>query len=113
MTQRKIHTNTHIFFSNPHVLRIIYPRDPYLSADVTHRDIIRNTYKVMSGTWGYVVEPLPMFDSETYITKYSVAHFVFKDDIDALQFKLASKFEITRQSMWPTALRFTIHEVIG
>lgn len=120
------------------MVRVEYPADP--SADAQYRAIIRRTYKISEDTWGYsdlVIEEVKVKDEHKQQAPPGPAHFngmspqnilgalfspdwimmargyiCFKDEADALQFRLSVDTSSMRVFMWP-AKEFTIHEFVN
>ena len=133
MISRKLHSRTKIFFPNPYVVRIQYIN--LTGAIDNYRKIIKNTYNLIKGTWGYSTledESVEIKDAnESVLTSYKVSmnnqtlgafwgvssfmvkrgYICFKDEIDAMQFRLMIDANAIRVNMWPVKW-FTIHEYI-
>lgn len=135
MITKLLHTRTKIFFSNPYVVRIEY-KDNQSESDIRtdYRKITRNAYKLITGTWGYSElehefitprSPNPallagsngtsmnqvlwaLSDDSIFVYR---GYFCFKDELDALQFRLTIDTRAIQVKMWPT-LWFTIHEIV-
>jgi hypothetical protein len=115
---RRLHTRTKIFFPNPYVLRIDHHPEHVNSWEyVRFSELIRKTYKIMTGTWGYCH---PEYEStfsdmsvlsSTFQPNGATSYWCFQDEVDALQFKLTFDQKSTRVYMWPSR-DFTIHEII-
>lgn len=131
---KKLHTRTKIFFRDPYVVRVEYGGDiPDSDAQASYRKLTRRTYKEIQGTWGY--SPLEyeqtharqepqivttagfnganvnliiqsLFDNGFVLRGY----FCFKDEMDALQFRLSIDTTSRQVKMWPERW-FTIHEL--
>jgi hypothetical protein len=131
MTNRRIHTNTKIFFPNPYVVRLEYPDDTVESATPDFMKVRRRAYKQITGTWGHsllqgelvtmakdekppapVLSPLAGLFVYTDNTKFIPrAYFCFEDEMDVLQFRLSVDARAIQVYMWPK-LMFTIHEFV-
>lgn len=138
---KRYHGNTKIFFPNPYVLRVSYPRDMTESqVEAKHGELRRRTHRLIKGTWGHSpistetvqvkndhghsAPPGPghyagmapgmvivsLFDPDYSLEKRG--YFCFKDEIDALQFKLSLDSNAIHVHMWPSELQFIIHEVV-
>jgi hypothetical protein len=117
--KRLLHTRAKIFFPEPYVVRVDYEVIPGgKDVDALHRALTRQTYKTMQCSWGHStvhhemtrnVDLLSLFNPD-FTTRFC-AYFCFKDDIDALQFRLKLTEKAIHVSMWP-AQEFTIHEII-
>src|SRR4051812_10395221 len=115
MSVKRLHTNTKIFFSNPYVVQVEFSDLVQNEAESQYRKIIRSSYKLIKGTWGYsqleyenwqtkndpepfdsvqVISPslsniFPSpFDNNNYITRLR-GYVCFADVMDALQFRLS------------------------
>jgi len=126
MTKR-LHTDSKIFFPNPYV--VMLEHDKYEDVEPWHfQKLTRKVYKLIQGTWGYckpepeykfppederrvaITTPglfAPIFGMESIYRSY----WVFKDEIDALQFRLMIGEKSSHVYMWPKRY-FTIHEVV-
>lgn len=134
MTKR-LHTRTKIFFKNPYVVRVQYDSN-MLDSDVEkrYRTLCRRAYKEIKGTWGYsnleyeqqrgpspssVVQTVPGFNGANLVIQHLFddynfvqrGYFVFKDEMDALQFRLSIDTSSLSVKIWPERW-FTIHELI-
>lgn len=132
-----LHTRTKIFFPNPYVVRIEYGNNiPMDRNEADYRKIIRNTYKLTHGTWGYsglgyeqtndyntlsiiqanfnglnqqnIINPLFGIERINSLRGY----LCFTDELDALQFRLSVGTNTTQVKMWPARCFFTIHELV-
>ncbi len=136
---KKLHTKVKIFFPDPYVVRLDYPDTTLEKAETEHRALVRHIYKNFSGTWGHTnlayemhqtkndhKHPAPpgpthyagmspgavlssLFDSDW--VQMIRTYFVFKDEMDATQFRLSIDTKAIRVHMWPSDRLFTIHEV--
>lgn len=134
MITKLLHTRSKIFFPSPYVVRLEYGHDQSetnVSAD--YRKIIRNAYKLIKGTWGYSKleyeiitprSPSPLVAGSNGTSMQQIlwswsddsvcvhrGYLCFKDELDALQFRLTIATRAIQVKMWPT-LWFTIHEVV-
>jgi hypothetical protein len=129
MTKR-YHAPDKIFFSNPYVIRVSYSKDiPESTTDENYRKVVRQAYKLIKGTWGHTAleyesfstqkESPPaapaftinsLFDSNYVLERRG--YFCFKDEMDALQFRLSIDTNSVHVHMWPSERKFTIHEYI-
>jgi len=104
---------------NAHVLSVDYVPDGhfmYSGADKEYRELIKEIYKTIHGTWGYTKL------AETTIGKYNPNNYAeysrfrgylfFADSQDVLQVKLRFETKLKTALVWPTGLRFQVHEVI-
>jgi len=115
----RMHTRSKIFFPEPYVVRVEYPAD--FDSAVKYNKTIRNTYKLIKGTWGYSQLQLEEsyvnnpWEPNRYVKQVYVnmmrGYVCFKDDLDALQFRLSIDNGAIKVLMWPKSLYFTIHEV--
>lgn len=138
---KKLHTRTKIFFPNPYVVRVEYPADMMIEkAEAEYRKIIRSTYKLIQGTWGFCQleqelvkvknefnHPAPpgspahlagMVPTLVVVSLFNPdyqnltrGYLCFKDELDALQFRLTISADSMQVVMWPERW-FTIHEVV-
>lgn len=136
-----LHTRSKIFFANPYMVRIEYDKDtPMEVAQDEYRKLMRRTYKLIRGTWGYcpleheqsqikndhnhMAPPGPnhfngmnqnqviasLFNSDyAHVLR---AYLCFKDESDALQFRLMIDTKAIHVHMWPNNKFFTIHELV-
>lgn len=135
-----LHTRSKIFFPDPYVVRMEYSHDIlWDEAAIDYRKVTRNAYKLIHGTWGYsalqseqikvkdenvrVCQPYPAFFNginqvqiigalfDVDWVQVSRGYLCFKDELDALQFRLSIDTRAMEVKMWP-ACWFTIHEVV-
>ena len=127
MITKLLHARTKIFFPDPYVVRIEYDdggSDQDRMSD--YRKIVRNTYKLINGTWGYSEllcesittgrSPVASHAVQVFVSSNDSVfayrgYFCFKDELDALQFRLTIATRAIQVKMWPM-LWFTIHEVV-
>ena len=112
MSVKRIRTDSKIFFPDPYVVRIEYSDPFYTNAEKEYNKITRQAYKLFKGTWGYSnlgIEQFKAPDSDDYQVRLR-AYLCFAETGDALQFRLTH--DSIRVLMWPSACRFTIHQVI-
>ena len=115
------------------MVRVEFPIHPAEAANAEYRKITRSAYRLIKGTWGYSAldfenwqiepkEPLApsiaqspaQILSSLFNTDYvSVlrGYVCFKDEMNALQFRLSISTKAVQVKMWPKK-EFTIHEVI-
>jgi hypothetical protein len=136
---KRLHTRTKIFFQDPYVVRLEYQGIAASQAPADYRKLTRLTHKLIQGTWGFStlefelvhiknghnhpVSPGPslfngmsqnqiissLFDSDwQHILR---AYICFKDEMDALQFRLSIDTSVVQVKIWPQRW-FTIHEVV-
>ena len=137
MTSKLIRTQSKIFFPNPYVVRVEYDGNQFdTTTDAAYRKLVRNTYRLIKGTWGHSALIFEVIRSEdpaisaqaqaltqtqiwaaifssvapTYTARRG--YFCFKDELDALQFRLSIDTTAIQVVMWPNDVRFTIHEVV-
>jgi hypothetical protein len=128
MTKR-LHTGSKIFFPDPYVVMVEH-EDFNDSSTWEFQKLVRKVYRLIQGTWGYCT-PLPEYvfpDTKRerkpvlsalpgiFVPTYGGDHiyrsyWVFKDEIDALQFRLMVGDKSLHVHMWPKR-EFTIHEVV-
>ena len=125
MTSKRLRTRTKIFFPNPHVVRLEYGEDVgTIDAETDYRKIISKTYRLTKGTWGYTTLDYEFSrvknDLESSVfnginlgdtISFQRCYFCFKDELDALQFRLSINTRAVQVKMWPSRW-FTIHEVV-
>lgn len=133
---KKLHTASKIFFPKPYVVRVEYTDDiPYDDITKKYSQTCRSAYKLIQGTWGHstlthdvvkvkkenkhVIPPMGGFNGlnvvmiglvDDYRSVYR-GYFCFKEEIDALQFRLSIDTTSRQVVMWPE-LTFTIHELV-
>ena len=118
-----LHTKSKIFFPNSYVVRIEYGEGfTDIAAEAEYRKIIRAAYKLIHGTWGYSALHSELtnesLDSQSNGISYQDwvysfrAYFCFKDEMDALQFRLTIEARAIQVVMWPKNTLFTIHEIV-
>jgi hypothetical protein len=107
--KRKIHVSVPCTtLENPLMVHMSYrPSAEGTATAVQHKDLCRKLYKQFSGSYGYVSMPLLKWDSVD--THYS--YFCFTDEQDLLQFLLMAGTAASRVKIWPSGLKFTIHEL--
>lgn len=113
-----LHTNSNIFFEDPYMVRVEYKENPVPTGqtpgELDYSNIVKKTRSTIQGTWGY--SPLKFEVSSELLNNTGFAmpplrgYFCFKDEIDALQFRLTVSAESVRVFMWPRR-KFTIYEV--
>lgn len=127
--KKKLHIDSKIFFPNPYV--VMLEHNSYEDVEPWHfQKLTRKVYRLIKGTWGYCKpEPeykfpekdekksptLPLLSGK-FIPIHNMdsiyrSYWVFKDEIDALQFRLMIGEKSDHVYMWPKRY-FTIHEVI-
>lgn len=121
---KKIHTKSKIFFPNPYVVRVQFP--PNMNYDDAERKFgifCRRTYREITGTWGHSKLEIEQIGGleEVILSGATVltlapnlvlrGYFVFKDEMDALQFMLSIDADFLQVNIWPERW-FTIHENI-
>lgn len=135
MSVKLLHSRAKIFFPNPYVLRLEYSNDNMLLAEANYRKLIRQAYKLFTGTWGYCQlehEMIKLPDeatssmailmngiNQTHLTPLFVPEYesklrgylCFADELDAMQFRLSISENALQVFMWPERW-FTIHEMV-
>lgn len=135
-----LHTKTKIFFRDPYVLRMEYGTDiSRENAEANYRKLTRSAYRLLQGTWGYsaleyeicqvknehghTAPPGPnhfngMNHNQVIASLFNPdwaqvlrAYLCFKDEADALQFRLSISTAAIQVQMWPSRF-FTIHEYV-
>ena len=118
----RIHTNSKIFFSDPYVVRVDFESEAGYLGSIEHTNEFRKlkskTYKLIQGTWGWSHPEYEIIEDGSLGKGHwspSVgllrSYFCFKDEIDALQFRLMLENKAKQVYMWPER-KFTIHEVV-
>jgi len=132
---KHLRTKSKIFFPDPYVVRVEYGSE-YTEATAydEYKKLTRLTYKTIQGTWGYsdlqyeVVRakgnnPSPAITpahnagliintmGDDFQVRYR-GYFCFKDEIDALQFRLSLSTIALQVYLIPQKTLFTIHEVV-
>ena len=114
-----LHTDTLITFTNPYMVMIEHEGSDTEPDPREFQKLTRKVYELIRGTWGFsrpqseykfperVNRPNPIHDLQIVYRSY----WVFKEEIDALQFRLMIGEKAMRVYMWPQR-RFTIHEVV-
>jgi hypothetical protein len=120
---RKLHTRTKIFFENPYVIRVDHEENPNLlftqPLPKSFSDLRSRAYKLIQGTWGFSRPQIEtqqedngiltsLFNGRMVIRSY----WCFRNDIDALQFRLMVGNNAKQIHLWPSSIWFTIHEVV-
>jgi hypothetical protein len=112
-----LHTRSKIFFPNPYVVMVEYTDSP--TGDVSmyekhYRNLCKKTYTLMDGTWGCtpLVTDVNVAEDNISIGFTVRGYFVFKNEIDVLQFRLSCDMTNRRVFIWPSKLDFTIHEFV-
>jgi hypothetical protein len=114
---KKIHSNVKIFFANPYVVRVTHEQEEP-NAELEFGKLTRKIYKLIHGTYGHTKllyeedkgDPFSLNSLFVY-NPVRRSYWCFKDEQDALQFRLMVGNSATRVHMWPECL-FTIHEII-
>lgn len=140
MSVKRLHTNSKIFFPNPYVVRVDFGAQCQLDrAESEYRKLTRKAYRNIKGTWGYsnvMSEHVKIKDDHKHSAPPGPGYFTgmhtnlviaaimdpdyqsenrayicFKDEEDALQFRLTVDVPLLHVLMWPERL-FMIHEVV-
>ena len=113
---RRLHTLSKIFFDNPYVVRVEYTGGPIGINDAFEKhynSLCKKIYTLMEGTWGHSPLICDVFTEDDLSIRFTVrGYFIFKDEMDALQFRLSCDITNVRLLMWPSKLKFTIHEFV-
>lgn len=133
---KRLHVDTKVFFSDPYMVRVQFDGAGFDEANKRYKSVIKRTYKLVSDTWGYSrltfedvkdrhrPQPPPsqligLFNGLTqivptveYYTNTLRGYVCFKDEADALQFRLSVDTQSMQVLMWPSGVSFTIHEYI-
>lgn len=122
---RKIHIRVKIPFKNPYVVMVTH-EDAEFHTNGGHTSpsfnkIKKQSYKLIKGTWGFAQAELeqianPNAPSHTFVGWYGShiglrSYWCFKDEIDALQFRLMVGNDAKQVFMWPDRF-FTVHEYL-
>jgi hypothetical protein len=121
------------------MVRVEYPDGTMEDAMADYRKLTRQAYKLLKGTWGYsqleyetwqtkkpdgplvpASNPFAGMNQNQIIASLFDNDFVnilrgyicFKDEMDALQFRLSISAKAIQVRMWPKNREFTIHEVV-
>jgi len=120
----KMHLQSRMFLSNPYVVRIKHPESTQTDMKLGEFfKYLKIAKKQVKATWGYsnpIIEiiksdyeqTLSLFGTNvTYNMPIEECHsyWVFTDEADALQFRLAAG-ESIHMHMWPSTIKFTIYE---
>lgn len=126
MIRHRIHSGSKIFFPDPYVVRVEYAIPGDYSEDMRNfQKLTRATYKLIKGTWGYCMPEEEQVDGFSKLDKSGQlsfsfnenykqmlrGYFAFKEEMDALQFRLSIDVTSVRVNIWPYRY-FTIHEYI-
>ena len=131
MTKR-LFTQSKIYFNNPYVVRVDHEDAVGFAwgelESVSYRTLVKQIRNSIHGTWGYskqIMEQTPVDSAAnisfnnvfgTMATSYSksiiCSYWCFKDEMDALQFRLTIGNNARQVLMWPDRIRFTIYELI-
>jgi hypothetical protein len=124
---KQLHIGVKIFFENPYVVCLEHTGFNFPNMNLSgFRKILKSTRNLIQGTWGYSnpeFETLALKESDldanglpTLASLFTSPEFrlrsywVFKDEIDALQFRLSVGETARRVHMWPQDKTFTIYE---
>ena len=118
-----LHSRSKIFFPDPYVVRVEYGEGyDEISSEADYRKVNRNAYKLIQGTWGYSTLRLELTNDPLDIQSNGMsyqdwiyrrrAYLCFKDEMDALQFRLTIEARAIQVVMWPKNTVFTIHEIV-
>jgi hypothetical protein len=119
---RKLHTRTKIFFENPYVVMVDHEEVPSIynqPLPKSFTDLRSRAYRLIQGTWGFSHPSVEFLKDATEsdpifaLFRKSVfrSYWCFKNDIDALQFRLMVGNNARQVHIWPEKW-FTIHEVV-
>ncbi len=118
---KKLHVASDVIFDNPYVVRVNHTESTNGNYNLLEfRKILKLAKELIHGTWGYSnAEYEELVDKSDVrhgglsiiVHKYECrSYWVFKDNIDALQFRLTVGDKATHVHMWPTKIKFTITE---
>ena len=109
---KRLHTRVKIFFPNPYVVRLDHDDKSGDQELVSFMKLTTRERQLIYGTWGFSRPEYEVVNSNDPGYKYMCrSYWCFKDEMDALQFKLITEGNAVRVYMWPKKL-FTIHEVV-
>ena len=137
--KRLIHSDSRIFFPNPHVVRLEFSNHTENTVESEFYKIKRSAYKLLKGTWGHskiITEIIQIKNDFNHSAPPGAGHFsgmnnaqvlaslfnpdwkqlpaayiCFADELDELQFRLSVPCISKKVIIWPDT-GFTIHEVI-
>jgi len=120
---KKLHTDVKIFFENPYVVMVDYECENLTGTPAAYKDALKVARKLINGTWGHTICFLERTGTVQNITNsvWSLnssfnegliyrSYFCFKDELDAMQFRLSVGAKATHVRMWPSNKTFTIYE---
>lgn len=126
-----MHINAKMFIPNPYVIKVYHPDISAISADMTEfRRVLKNARISAGDTWGYSNpggEHISLtqeefnrkqFPTSPYVNVHTLSNYLFfsywffKDDQDALQFRLITGNTAKQVFIWPSSRTFTITEFI-
>ncbi len=111
---RRLHTNVKIFFPNPYVVRLEHDDAAFDQHPISFMKLTSRVRKVIQGTWGFSRPEFEVVGSPHGVDPWKTicrSYWCFKDEIDALQFRLMLDSRATQVRMWPERV-FTIHETV-
>lgn len=137
-----LHTFSKINFANPYVIRVEYSvTAPDEEVERKYRASMKIAYRSICGTWGYsqlINEHIQIKNDHNHPAGPGPVHYTgmtqtqimgsildpdwsmakrgyicFKDEEDALYFRLSIDTAAIRVSLWPAKALFTIHETTG
>lgn len=111
MTKR-LHTACKIFFNDPYVIKVFYTPFADIDLSILLKKLVRRVYKTTKGTWGHTAIIHDTIYNGDDISVDTGAYFCFKEEADALQFRLMLDCPSSRVFIWPEKVSFTIHEYV-
>ena len=119
---RLLHTKQRIKIKNPYVILMTHTPAKSFSSDheIAYQELIKFVRGQAVETWGYselwttdgqkVTYPFyPQFQSED---KKVISYWFFKDEQDALAFRLKAYGKCQQVHMWPGKITFTVFEYV-
>jgi hypothetical protein len=132
MIVKKFHINVPLFITNPYVVRLDHnTATGSFNIDILEfRKILKIAKTCTTNTWGYsspeiehvtipeesrpvqIIPPSAQQYTLNFSTEQMIyrSYWVFKDEMDALQFRLTVGETARHVYMWPTNVKFTIQE---
>lgn len=128
MIVKKLHVGSKVFIKDPYVVKLVHPESTVGNVNMAEfRRILRQVKGVVGDTWGYSnPEDEVISMSKEDAAKFNVGNFqlysmynfvycsywVFKDQVDALQFLLVAGNNASHVHIWPSSRTFAITEFV-
>lgn len=113
--KRNIHINSNIFFKDPYIVRLAHDDDDGMKPFIKLKN---RCFKTFINTWGFSSPEYEQSCKEDdilnlnwFITSLR-SYWCFKDEQDALQFRLMTDNSAIRVHMWPKNIKFMIYEYV-